>query len=738
MTTDSSADAVIGRVADAYPGAVVVGGEARGPETSVDGQKQNNDSKGAGRTRALISFFNRLKKPSSSSSGGIIDISSGEPLRSRTLRRRSPPPPPSDQIPPCTRTPNPIILGREILSNDHDFLRLSETLSDSDSEPESESERPTTASSDAELLTASPSPAPTKSQSQPGSSKQDPTNTPRETPPQFPYTPALPRFDASKSTRPLSPVPVDFIPPASQRAAAAPPLPSILKTREYPRKRDRFVPRPILSFFRRNIKRPAQIILRTRSTVKFDTANPFYKYSQSEPIVKTTAPPTPSPPASPHEEIHQNDPFIAAPIPRRYRSTNLVALGETSPAGGNQTHARKHSTRFDDSGPIVKYQDQLKVLEQQQPAKAYKSVFDESALDSERPESVKESEKPSHKDAFLADSSQLAVRSSEDIVKQPSPPQNTLQKYSSLLTDPKSVTTGPLPDGPKKASRKFQSSLSDIPEDPPTEQSEDGGESSSEASLAEKIEALRNISHEEPQHNSVALAAPTKTDISGEAGSAAPALTEKKVHQLEAPGSVAALPQDPKGRLVIRSGQDAISIPYAETCDRAETKTNPRGIPEAPFIENVEDFVTSKQEIEPAIRKFSEMIAAAGLKEKIPDIKKTLQMVQFLDNRNKKGDEEPVSTMFELSDTLYAKASVVAPSEVYLWLGANVMLAYPNEEAITMLKQKLSAAQESLRNCEEDIDFLRQQITTLEVNTSRMYNWNISLQRKEKEKATVK
>lgn len=39
------------------------------------------------------------------------------------------------------------------------------------------------------------------------------------------------------------------------------------------------------------------------------------------------------------------------------------------------------------------------------------------------------------------------------------------------------------------------------------------------------------------------------------------------------------------------------------------------------------------------------------------------------------------------------------------------MLAYPNEEAIAMLNQKLSAAQESLHNCEEDIDFLRQQIT---------------------------
>lgn len=49
--------------------------------------------------------------------------------------------------------------------------------------------------------------------------------------------------------------------------------------------------------------------------------------------------------------------------------------------------------------------------------------------------------------------------------------------------------------------------------------------------------------------------------------------------------------------------------------------------------------------------------------------------------------------------------------EVYLWLGANVMLAYPLDEAETMLAEKLSAAESSLANCEEDLEFLREQIT---------------------------
>jgi len=44
-------------------------------------------------------------------------------------------------------------------------------------------------------------------------------------------------------------------------------------------------------------------------------------------------------------------------------------------------------------------------------------------------------------------------------------------------------------------------------------------------------------------------------------------------------------------------------------------------------------------------------------------------------------------------------------------LQANVMLSYPIDEAEQLLSSKLSAAKQSLANCEEDMDFLREQIT---------------------------
>jgi hypothetical protein len=39
------------------------------------------------------------------------------------------------------------------------------------------------------------------------------------------------------------------------------------------------------------------------------------------------------------------------------------------------------------------------------------------------------------------------------------------------------------------------------------------------------------------------------------------------------------------------------------------------------------------------------------------------------------------------------------------------MLAYPIPEAESLLQSKLSTAKSSLESCEEDLDFLREQIT---------------------------
>ncbi|KLU84711.1 prefoldin subunit 3 [Magnaporthiopsis poae ATCC 64411] len=172
------------------------------------------------------------------------------------------------------------------------------------------------------------------------------------------------------------------------------------------------------------------------------------------------------------------------------------------------------------------------------------------------------------------------------------------------------------------------------------------------------------------------------------------------------------------------------------------TPSNPRGIPKAPFVDNVEDYVSSRADVEATLQRFQEMISkyqfmelnlqrrVAGLKGKLPDIEKTLETVRFLKLR--KDGDDPIETTFELNDTLYTKAEIPPTDEVFLWLGANVMLSYPIAEAEELLVSKEKAAKQSLANCEEDLEFLREQITTMEVAIARVYNWDVVQKRKEK------
>lgn len=88
-----------------------------------------------------------------------------------------------------------------------------------------------------------------------------------------------------------------------------------------------------------------------------------------------------------------------------------------------------------------------------------------------------------------------------------------------------------------------------------------------------------------------------------------------------------------------------------------------------------------------------------------------------------------MQTTFELNDTLFAHATLEPISRVNLWLGANVMLTYPLEEAIDLLSSKLTGAETSLQGADADLEFLRDQITTMEVNTARVHNWDVKRRR---------
>ncbi len=62
------------------------------------------------------------------------------------------------------------------------------------------------------------------------------------------------------------------------------------------------------------------------------------------------------------------------------------------------------------------------------------------------------------------------------------------------------------------------------------------------------------------------------------------------------------------------------------------------------------------------------------------------------------------------------------------------MLSYKIPAALALLRSKLSATESSLATIVEDLEFLREQITVIEVNTARVYNWDVKRRRELREK----
>lgn len=90
------------------------------------------------------------------------------------------------------------------------------------------------------------------------------------------------------------------------------------------------------------------------------------------------------------------------------------------------------------------------------------------------------------------------------------------------------------------------------------------------------------------------------------------------------------------------------------------------------------------------------------LKQQIPDLTKSLDMIEVL-----KKQEEPKDTQFLLSEQVFLKTVVPPTKVVCLWLGANVMLEYPLDEAEVLLRQNMVTAAQNLKCLESDKDFLR-------------------------------
>uniref|UniRef100_A0A3Q3AZ09 Prefoldin subunit 3 n=1 Tax=Kryptolebias marmoratus TaxID=37003 RepID=A0A3Q3AZ09_KRYMA len=140
------------------------------------------------------------------------------------------------------------------------------------------------------------------------------------------------------------------------------------------------------------------------------------------------------------------------------------------------------------------------------------------------------------------------------------------------------------------------------------------------------------------------------------------------------------------------------------------TKKKHLGIPEAVFVEDVDSFMKlpGNETADAALRRLDEQYQKykymelnlsqkkLRLKNQIPQITQTLEILRHMQKKK-----------------------------------ANVMLEYDIDEAQALLEKNLSTASRNLETLEEDLDFLRDQFTTTEVNMARVYNWDVKRRSKD-------
>uniref|UniRef100_A0A3B4X6L1 Prefoldin subunit 3 n=1 Tax=Seriola lalandi dorsalis TaxID=1841481 RepID=A0A3B4X6L1_SERLL len=140
------------------------------------------------------------------------------------------------------------------------------------------------------------------------------------------------------------------------------------------------------------------------------------------------------------------------------------------------------------------------------------------------------------------------------------------------------------------------------------------------------------------------------------------------------------------------------------------TKKKHLGIPEAAFVEDVDSFMKQpgNETADSALRRLDEQYQKykymelnlsqkkLRLKNQIPQITQTLEILRHMQKKK-----------------------------------ANVMLEYDIDEAQALLEKNLSTASRNLETLVDDLDFLRDQFTTVEVNMARVYNWDVKRRSKE-------
>ncbi|KAL7677709.1 hypothetical protein ACOME3_003947 [Neoechinorhynchus agilis] len=176
--------------------------------------------------------------------------------------------------------------------------------------------------------------------------------------------------------------------------------------------------------------------------------------------------------------------------------------------------------------------------------------------------------------------------------------------------------------------------------------------------------------------------------------------------------------------------------PTIPVINHEASSENSIGAPSVIFIKDVKSFMEDGgkdtnqvlSQFAMTLQKYSIMIQnlknrVSNYEEQIPEMESSLEIVKLA--KVNKSEGRKMDVFVNLTDDVSVKGIVPATDKVLLWLGANVLAEYSLDEAETFLNKSISDLKNAAEVCSNDIEFLQKQITVIEVNTSRVYNYGV-------------
>uniref|UniRef100_A0A1I8A4C5 Prefoldin subunit 3 n=1 Tax=Steinernema glaseri TaxID=37863 RepID=A0A1I8A4C5_9BILA len=169
----------------------------------------------------------------------------------------------------------------------------------------------------------------------------------------------------------------------------------------------------------------------------------------------------------------------------------------------------------------------------------------------------------------------------------------------------------------------------------------------------------------------------------------------------------------------------------------AEQRVNDMNVPQIVALENVEEYVKECENYSKASAKVENdyrttkmvqsnlMSVRERIIQNLPDLQNNLKMLEVLKERQ--DNDKPFSTSFLLSDQVYTDAHVEKVENVYLWLGAGVMAEFPIDKATAFIKGKISELNTKATDLAEELEIVKQRLTTCEVNMANIYNFGVRM-----------